>query len=81
MDATKRPALEMLARVLDGTATPYAIVGGVTLQVQQAEPRTTLDIDLVVPGFEAIPREALQRAGCSPSGRASPRSPSREMGV
>ena len=45
METTKRPALVTLARVLAATGTPYAIIGGVALQIHQADPRTTLDID------------------------------------
>ena len=71
MDRTKRPALVTLARVLEGAGTPYAIIGGVALQIHQADPRTTLDIDLAVPAFEAIPREELQGAGFSLSRRFS----------
>ena len=69
MDTTKRPALVTLARVLEDARTPYAIIGGVALQIHQADPRTTLDIDLAVPGFEAIPGDALREAGFSLSGR------------
>jgi predicted nucleotidyltransferase len=68
-ESTKRPALVALARVLADTATPYAIIGGVALQIQQAEPRTTLDIDLAVSSFDVIPREALGAAGFSLGGR------------
>jgi hypothetical protein len=69
MEHSKRPALLLLARVLAEAGTPYAIIGGVALQIHQAEPRTTLDIDLAVPSFEEIPRDALQRSGFSLSGR------------
>jgi hypothetical protein len=69
MDTSKRPALLTLARVLADAGTPYAIIGGVALQIHQAEPRTTLDIDLAVPAFEAIPRDELQAAGFSLGGR------------
>ena len=71
MDTTKRPALITLARVLESAETPYAIIGGVALQIHQADPRTTLDIDLAVPAFDAIPRAELQRAGFSLRGRFS----------
>jgi hypothetical protein len=71
MEETKRPALITLAAVLDCAGTPYAIIGGVALQVHQAEPRTTLDIDLAVPSFDLIPREELQHAGFTFSGRFS----------
>ena len=69
VENTKRPTLLMLARVLGEAGTPYAIIGGVALQIHQAEPRTTLDIDLAVPSFEAIPRDALRGSGFSLSGR------------
>jgi hypothetical protein len=69
MDASKRPALLTLARVLAEASTPYAIIGGVALQIHQAEPRTTLDIDLAVPAFEAIPGDELRAAGFTLGGR------------
>ena len=69
METTKRPAIMALARVLADTATPYAIIGGIALQVHRAEPRTTLDIDLAVPRLEVIPRAELQAAGFRPRGR------------
>ena len=69
MDTTKRPALLTLARVLNGARTPYAIIGGVALQIHQAEPRTTLDIDLAVLSFDEIPGDDLRAAGFSLGGR------------
>jgi hypothetical protein len=71
MEGTKRPALLALAEVLHRAGTPYAIVGGVALQIHQAEPRTTLDIDLAVLSFELLPRELLTHAGFVMSGRSS----------
>lgn len=69
MEQSKRPALLALARVLAEAAVPYAIIGGVALQVHQAEPRTTLDIDLAVTDFAEIPRSALEAAGFRETGR------------
>jgi hypothetical protein len=63
MEQTKRPALLALARVLRDARTPYAIIGGLAVQVRQREPRTTLDIDVAVLTRDAIPREGLQGAG------------------
>ncbi len=71
MERTKRPALVSLARILAAAGTPYAIIGGIALQVHQAEPRTTLDIDLAVASFDAIPRAELRAAGFSPTGTFS----------
>src|SRR5258705_8347196 len=63
MEKTKKPTLLTLARVLDETKTPYAIIGGVALQAHHPDPRTTLDIDVAVLSREAIPRDALMNAG------------------
>jgi hypothetical protein len=63
MEQTKRPALLALARVLREANVPYAIIGGVALQVHQDNPRTTLDIDVAVIRRAAIPNEALTAAG------------------
>src|SRR5947207_11784112 len=71
MEQSKRLALLSLGQVLAATGTPYAIIGGVALQVHQAEPRTTLDINLAVKQLESIPRCELQRAGFVPRGRFS----------
>lgn len=68
METTKRPALAALARVWAETGTRYAIIGGIALQVHRAEPRTTLDIDLVVRDLEALPRAELRTAGFAPGG-------------
>jgi hypothetical protein len=69
METTKRPALVALARVLAGAGIPYAITGGIALQAHQADPRTTLAIDLAVPRLDAIPRTALEAAGFRHRGR------------
>ncbi len=71
IERTKRPALVSLARVLAATGTPYAIIGGIAVQVHQAEPRTTLDIGVAVPSFDSIPRAQLEAAGFTPRGRFS----------
>lgn len=68
METTKRPALIALAGVLEDTAIPYAIIGGIALQAHRAEARTTLDIDLAVPSLEAIPRAELMGAGFTRGG-------------
>jgi hypothetical protein len=63
MDETKKPALLELARVLDAAGVPYAIIGGIAVQVHQDEPRTTLAIDVAVRDRAAIPATALTAAG------------------
>jgi hypothetical protein len=72
MESTKRLALVTLARVLEAAGTPYAIIGGIALQIHQSEPRTTLDIDLAISSFDVIPRQQLQEAGFTPTGQVPP---------
>ena len=71
MERTKRPALLALARIFAEAEVPYAIIGGVALQVHQAEPRTTLDIDIAVVAYGQIPRAQLEAAGFTCTGRFS----------
>jgi hypothetical protein len=71
MERSKRPDLLALGRILDRAALPYAIIGGVAFQIHQAEPRTTLDIDVAVVSFARIPREELEGAGFTQTGRFS----------
>ena len=71
MERTKRPALLLVARVLNEAAIPYALIGGVALQVHHPEPRTTLDVDLAVLSVEQLPRAQLEAAGFHFTGRFS----------
>jgi hypothetical protein len=63
MEGSKRPALIELARTLAEAGVPYAVIGGVALQIHQSDPRTTLDIDVAVLARDQIPRERLRQAG------------------
>src|SRR5687767_4500892 len=63
MDQSKQPSLLALCRVLGDNRVPYAIIGGLAVQIHHREPRTTLDIDIAVLSREAIPRHALTAAG------------------
>jgi hypothetical protein len=67
-DHTKRAALLALGRLLAAERVPYAVIGGVALQVHQPDPRTTLDIEIAVLDLASVPRAALQRAGFEPRG-------------
>jgi hypothetical protein len=71
MERTKRPALLALARVFAEAAVPYTIIGGIALQVHQAEPRTTLDIAVAVAAYHLLPRAQLEAAGFTCTGRCS----------
>ena len=68
MERTKKTALIALARVLATARVPYAIIGGVALQVHRREPRTTLDIDVAITDLRALPRQELIAAGFSHTG-------------
>ncbi len=69
VDRSKEPDLSLLAAVLGRQETPYAIIGGIALQVHQQEPRTTLDIDVALASLGELPRAALVQAGFHESGR------------
>ena len=71
MERTKRPALLTLAQVFAAAGVPYAIIGGVALQVHHPEPRTTLDIDVAVIAYDHMPRAELEAAGFTCTGRFS----------
>lgn len=71
MERTKRPALLALARVFTEAGVPYAIIGGIALQVHQSEPRTTLDIDVAVATYGVLPRAQLEVAGFTYTGQFS----------
>ena len=71
-DSKEKP-LRLIAELLDREAVPYALIGGVALQLHTEEPRSTLDIDLAVPTYAHVPREALLEAGFEHTGRHAPR--------
>jgi hypothetical protein len=69
MEHSKKPALLLLGAILSDAGIPYAIIGGVALQLHQAEPRTTLDIDVALSDLRFLPRDALKAAGFAERGR------------
>lgn len=71
MERSKRPALLALAQAFAQAGTAYAIIGGIAVQVHQAEPRTTLDIDVAVATYGDIPRAQLEAAGFTMTGKFS----------
>lgn len=66
---SKEKALRLIAELLEREAVPYALIGGVAVQLHTKEPRSTLDIDLAVPTYAHVPREALLKAGFDHTGR------------
>ncbi len=60
---SKDGAFRELFRILEGSGLEYALIGGVAVQLWRSEPRTTLDIDVAVKGYESVPRAALNPNG------------------
>jgi hypothetical protein len=69
IERSKKPDLMLLARVLAATRTVYAVIGGLALQVHQAEPRTTLGIEIAIRDPREIPRPGLEAAGFGGAGQ------------
>lgn len=63
MATSKERSLLELARLFEAERVPYALIGGVAVQIWSAEPRTTLDIDVAVVSYDDLPRAAMARAG------------------
>jgi hypothetical protein len=63
METSKLRTVTALARVFQDEHVPYAVIGGVAVQLWSKEPRTTLDLDVAVASYDDIPRDALQAAG------------------
>lgn len=59
----KERVLASLVRVLEDAATPYAVIGGVAIQLYTEEPRTTADLDIALRSHDDLPRASLEAAG------------------
>ncbi len=66
---TKEVALHVVTDLLEREAVPYAIIGGLALQLHSEEPRTTRDIDLAVKTYDDVPSRQLLAAGFEYIGR------------
>ncbi len=66
---SKEGPLRLVAQLLEREGVPYALIGGVAVQLHTEDPRTTLDIDLAVPTYADVPRQALLAAGFEHTGR------------
>jgi hypothetical protein len=62
-DRSDEQTLAGIAQVFAIESAPYAVIDGVAVQIWSAEPRTTLDVDIAVLSYGALPRAALQAAG------------------
>lgn len=65
MERSKEDALLELARILEEQGVPYALIGGVAVQIHSRDPRTTLDIDIAVLTYEDLPVAELEAGGFS----------------
>ena len=63
MEQTKKNALLSLSRMLSIESVPYALVGGIAVQIHREEPRSTLAIEVAVTDRALVPREDLVAAG------------------
>ncbi len=61
--ADKESAILDVARIFSKAGIPYAIMGGVAVQVHTEEPRTTLDLDIALRSKADVPDAALRAAG------------------
>jgi hypothetical protein len=66
---SKEGPLRLVAELLEREGVPYALIGGVAVQLHTAEPRSTLDIDIAVPRYADVPHAALLAAGFEHTGR------------
>ena len=66
---SKESDLKSLAALLEESQIPYALIGGVALQLYRSEPRTTLDIDVAVRDYAELPNAALLQMGFIKLGR------------
>jgi Nucleotidyl transferase AbiEii toxin, Type IV TA system len=64
----KEAVLARLVSILESAKTPYAVIGGVAMQLYTEEPRTTLDLDIALHSYDDLPRAELEAAGFVPEG-------------
>ena len=60
---SKESALRSLTLTLSKARTPYALIGGLAIQLYTREPRTTADLDVALASYDDLPRAALKAAG------------------
>lgn len=68
MEQSKRPALLLLAQAFAHARVPYAVIGGVALQVHRSDSRATLDVALAVHTRADVPAALLEAAGFRKTG-------------
>jgi hypothetical protein len=66
---SKEAPLRLVTGLLETERVPYALIGGVAMQLHSQEPRSTRDIVLAVRTYADVPSEALISAGFEHTGR------------
>ena len=66
---SKEASLRLVTRLLETAAVPYALIGGVAMQLHSHEPRSAREIVLAVRGYADIPIETLTCAGFEHAGQ------------
>lgn len=62
-ESDKESAILAIAHIFGEYGIPYAIMGGVAVQIHTSEPRTTLDLDIALRSQDDVPVDALRAAG------------------
>ena len=62
-ESDKESAILAIAHIFGEYGIPYAIMGGVAVQIHTSEPRTTLDLDIALRNQDDVPVDALRAAG------------------
>jgi GNAT superfamily N-acetyltransferase len=65
---SKESDLTLLAEILARVSTPYAVIGGIALQIHRQDPRTTLDIEVALISLQEDLRTGLLDAGFQEQG-------------
>jgi hypothetical protein len=66
---SKEASLRLVTRLLETAGVPYALIGGVAMQLHSKEPRSTREIVLAVRTYADVPIETLISAGFEHAGR------------
>ena len=66
---SKEVPLRLVTRLLETAGVPYALIGGVAMQLHSQEPRSAREIILAVRTYADVPIETLISAGFEHAGR------------
>jgi hypothetical protein len=66
---SKEAPLRLVTRLFETAGVPYALIGGVAMQLHSQEPRSAREIILAVRTYADVPIETLASAGFDHAGR------------